>query len=346
MRRLPPRPATRRKSKDETEAKYYDINTGVRLQGGEFNITMNTKTQKDPAPGYCFFDGDGWLLHGWQGVPDGKGNYLPKYFDIGIGKRLQGERLITMNTKTEKDPVPGWCFFDGNGVLLYGWQGVPDGKGNYLTKYYDTSNGKGYRNGEFYVGMKTQTEADPAPGYRYFNANGVLLTDAWTPNNYYYDDKGIRAEGSNNPNPSTFSGMNNREWLRAHQIFDVYNQFRASKGLSQLGWWNSCEKNAWESVVHCASVGKLEHAKYYRPKSEMTIPDFATPNKWSDILQYATWEMKGIDAVNRWSQSDGHRKMMQCDSAVGAAVACYNNGGTWYYAIVYCYTGQSNQSGS
>lgn len=130
--------------------------------------------------------------------------------------------------------------------------------------------------------------------------------------------------------------MTPEELAEAHQIFDSYNNYRASKGLSRVAWSDDCANMAFGSATGCAASGHLTH--------RLGIPAGVQLN-YSDILQYSTWKMKGADAVHRWSQSDGHRMMMQCETAQVAGVAAYNNGGTWYYAIVYNFSG-TNQNGS
>lgn len=152
------------------------------------------------------------------------------------------------------------------------------------------------------------------------------------PNNVwvYYGDSGAPVRTL----PAGNSNMNSNEFNLAQEIFAAYNSFRKSKGLSELNWWESCEQKAWESVNDCAAKGRLEHHS-----GKIESWDF------SDILQYSTFKMSGEAVVQRWNQSDNHRKMMQCNSAAGSAVAVCNNGGTWYCALVYTWTG-ANSSGS
>lgn len=130
--------------------------------------------------------------------------------------------------------------------------------------------------------------------------------------------------------------MNAAEMAEARQIFDAYNQYRASKGLPQVAWSDDCANMAFGSATGCAASGNLTH--------KLGIPGGVQSN-YSDILQYSTWKMSGNEAVQRWVQSNGHRKMMQCETSQVAGVGVYNNGGTWYYAIVYNFQG-TNQSGA
>lgn len=132
-------------------------------------------------------------------------------------------------------------------------------------------------------------------------------------------------------------GMNADEYAVAKDIFNAYNNYRASRGYNRVKFDGGLCSWGVKVAKHCASVGKLEHwiAKIQTSRTE----------SFSDILQYSTWKMKGTEAVQRWSKSNGHRKMMQCASATKAGVGVYKSGGTWYYAIVYDYKG-TNQSGS
>lgn len=130
--------------------------------------------------------------------------------------------------------------------------------------------------------------------------------------------------------------MNASELAQAHQIFDAYNNYRASKGLNRVAWSDDCANMAFGSATGCAATGALNHG--------LGIPG-GVKGSYSDILQYSTWKMNGDQAVQRWIQSDGHRRMMQCNTAQVAGVGTYNNGGTWYFAIVYNYSG-TNQNGS
>ena len=132
------------------------------------------------------------------------------------------------------------------------------------------------------------------------------------------------------------NAMTGDELAEAHEIFNSYNSWRASRGLSPLSWSDDCANMAYGSATGCAARGQLVH--------RLGIPS-GVQNTYSDILQYSTWRMSGSDAVNRWANSTGHRKQMQCDSATQAAVAAFNNNGTWYYAVVYNFSG-CNQSGS
>lgn len=137
------------------------------------------------------------------------------------------------------------------------------------------------------------------------------------------------------PGVANSTPMNAVEYATAREIFNAYNDYRRSKGLSMVVWSDECANMAFNSAQGNAAKGYGVRGKLVH---KLGIPA-AKQGNHSDILQYATWKMKGAEAVNRWSQSDGHRKMMQCPSAKKAAVGVYNNGGTWYYAIVYDFQG-------
>lgn len=126
------------------------------------------------------------------------------------------------------------------------------------------------------------------------------------------------------------NSMTAEERAAAQDIFAAYNRFRASKGLSQVAWSEDCANMGYQSAKGCAAQGKLIH--------RLGIPA-ACQNRFSDILQYATYKMDGNTAVDKWSKSQGHRIQMQCATATEAAVGVYNNNGTWYFAIVYNFSG-------
>lgn len=132
------------------------------------------------------------------------------------------------------------------------------------------------------------------------------------------------------------NGMTSEELALAKEIFNAYNSFRASKGLSTVSWSDECASYAYNSATGCANAGTLTH--------RLGIPS-AKQSSYSDILQYSSWKMSGSEVVNNWSNSSGHRKMMQCNSATQAAVAVYKSGNSYYYVIVYNFSG-CNQSGS
>lgn len=120
----------------------------------------------------------------------------------------------------------------------------------------------------------------------------------------------------------------------ARDIFNQYNAYRKSKGLKQVAWDDKLAAEALKSAKECQRQGRLVHTVGKRNRG------------LSDILQYASQQVKGSEAVTMWKNSAAHRKMMQCTTATRAGVAAYKGSNDlWYYAIVYNYTG-SNQDGS
>lgn len=150
----------------------------------------------------------------------------------------------------------------------------------------------------------------------------------------------VQHQAVNNAAPASGAprhSMSSEENEVAHQIFDAYNNYRASKGLQRVAWSDDCANMAYGSATGCAASGTLKH--------RLGIPG-AVQGNYSDILQYSTWKMSGNEAVQRWSTSDGHRKMMQCSSTGVGGVAAYKDAnGIWYYAIVYNFQG-TNQGGN
>ena len=134
-------------------------------------------------------------------------------------------------------------------------------------------------------------------------------------------------------NPTTTpNSMTSDENAVAHEIFDAYNAYRASKGLSRVSWSDNCANMAYSSSMQCSARGSLAH--------RLGIPA-SSQNCFSDILQYSSWRMSGGEAVNAWKNSTGHRKQMQCPSATQAGVGVFYNSsnGRWYYTIVYDFSG-------
>lgn len=131
--------------------------------------------------------------------------------------------------------------------------------------------------------------------------------------------------------------MNPDDLERAKRLFEEYNKFREARDMKPVEWSNICANMAYGSAIGCMATHKLTH--------RLGIPK-AYQTSYSDILQYATWDMDPQDAIQRWAASTGHRKMMQCESAkiAGVGVAYDETDGTWYYALVYSFSG-INQSG-
>ena len=147
--------------------------------------------------------------------------------------------------------------------------------------------------------------------------------------------KGETLSGNRPSNFAPANNMNSQESLLARDIFNSYNDYRASKGLPRLQWSDDCANMAYACSTGCSSQGKLVHG----------LGLGGNDDYYSDILQYSSWKKTGAECVDSWAGSNGHRKMMQCDNATMAGVGVYQNAsGTWYYTIVYDWD-TSNQSG-
>lgn len=131
------------------------------------------------------------------------------------------------------------------------------------------------------------------------------------------------------PAPSN-AGMNDNELNVAQDIFNRYNEWRASNGLPTTYWDNTCAEMAVNSAKGCAGNRKLIH--------RLGIPGDLQYH-YSDILQYASWRITGTDAINRWSGSGGHAAQMRCTTAQGAACGVYEENGIYWVAIVYTFDG-------
>lgn len=138
---------------------------------------------------------------------------------------------------------------------------------------------------------------------------------------------------------TTPATMDSSESETAHEIFDAYNSFRASRGLGTVAWSDTCTNMAYASAeAQSAHPGSLVHRE--------GIPG-CVQDSYSDILQYSMgYVMGGDEAVSNWEGSTGHRRQMQCDSASEAGVGVFSDGnGYTYYAIVYNF-GNTNVSGN
>lgn len=137
--------------------------------------------------------------------------------------------------------------------------------------------------------------------------------------------------------PSPAQRQLSEEEQLAREIFNAYNDYRASRGLGRVSWSDSCASMATSSASGCASRQTLTH--------RLGIPS-NLQGSYSDVLQYASWKMSGSEAVNNWINSTGHRKQMQCGSATEAGVGVVRaSNGYWYIALVYNFSG-SNQGGN
>lgn len=131
------------------------------------------------------------------------------------------------------------------------------------------------------------------------------------------------------PVPGT-AGMNDDELSLAYEIFDRYNEWRVSQGLNPAVWDGACAEMAVGSARGCACNRQLIH--------RLGIPD-DLEDRYSDILQYATWRMDPSEAVQRWAGSEGHNRQMRCATVKNAACGVYEEGGTYWFAIVYTFQG-------
>lgn len=177
---------------------------------------------------------------------------------------------------------------------------------------------------------------EPAPAEEVYYDEPETVTTTTSTTTYNVTVGGQTTTSSSAPaktTPSTTpNSMSSEELAVAHEIFDAYNSFRASKGLSNVSWSDNCANMAYSSSTQCAARGTLTH--------RLGIPASAQ-HCYSDILQYSSWKMGGSEAVNTWKNSTGHRKQMQCPSATQAGVGVYYNSsdGRWYYTIVYDFSG-------
>jgi uncharacterized protein YkwD len=124
--------------------------------------------------------------------------------------------------------------------------------------------------------------------------------------------------------------MTGDELAMAQEIFNCYNDWRASQGLNRTQWDGTCCDMAMGSSKGCAARRKLVH--------RLGIPG-ELQTSYSDILQYASWRMTGDEAIQRWGASSGHAAQMRCPTAQNAAVAVYQENGIYWFAIVYTFQG-------
>lgn len=126
------------------------------------------------------------------------------------------------------------------------------------------------------------------------------------------------------------AGMSGDDLAMAQEIFDRYNDWRASQGLPRTTWDGTACDMAMGSAKGCASRRKLVH--------RLGIPG-ELQTSYSDILQYASWRMSGDEAIQRWANSSGHAAQMRCPTAQNAACAVYQENGIYWFAIVYTFQG-------
>lgn len=114
----------------------------------------------------------------------------------------------------------------------------------------------------------------------------------------------------------------------ARDVFDAYNNYRASRGLNRVGWDENCANIALQSCRNCSARGALQHRTAIAAGSNL-----------SDILRYATWKESGQEAVDKWKTSTGHDRMMRCPSTTKAGVGVWFDGTRYWYTIVYNFSG-------
>lgn len=125
--------------------------------------------------------------------------------------------------------------------------------------------------------------------------------------------------------------MTSEELAMAKDIFNSYNSWRKSHGLSTMKWDGTCANMAYNGAKGCSQKGSLVHRLGIPAKYQ---------TKYSDILQYSTYKMSGSEAINNWSHSSGHLAQLRCKGTGKAAVGVYKNSqGVYYFAIVYTFSG-------
>lgn len=124
--------------------------------------------------------------------------------------------------------------------------------------------------------------------------------------------------------------MTSEELSMAKDIFNAYNDWRTSHGLAAATWDENCANMAYGSAKGCGQRGSLIH--------RLGIPS-KYQSSYSDILQYATYRMSGKEALTNWANSSGHLAQLRCKGTGKAAVGVYKSGGTYWFAVVYTFSG-------
>ena len=133
---------------------WYLFNEKGQMQRG-FQKVMEKGKEKT-----VYYNYDGWMLYGWQGIDN-----VPYYFDTFNGAMMTGERYINghwylfnekgqMQRGFQKVMEKGkekTVYYNYDGWMLYGWQGIDD-----VPYYFDTFNGammtgERYINGHWYL---------------------------------------------------------------------------------------------------------------------------------------------------------------------------------------------------
>lgn len=111
------------------------------------------------------------------------------------------------------------------------------------------------------------------------------------------------------------------------EIWTAYCNYRLSKGLSIPTHDGSMDALGRQSAQYCADLGYLKHNIKYSYKY------------YSDILQYNSVRITGTEVVSKWSNSEGHRMMMDCRTVTKAGVGVVYKNGIYYISLVYDFTG-------
>lgn len=365
----------------KTATKYYDA-SGKRLTGKQtilYDWLDDSTKVNDPNPGRVLFDGSnasnnttGAVLHRgfsggtyyhWENGKETQHNtwknaYRPsQQFAPDPDERWSADQLYAKyrshraaNGKSQPNRMSSLdlsaeslcynLYISREGIGKYSYT-LPNG----CQCVADSSTTQPFYNGYNVLNKLSATDKQKVL-YQY--VDGVATSVLKAPNGKWYFAIVYKMGSAPTP-PAPANAMNAEERALAKQIFDAYNQFRASKGLRQVQWTSNkdLEQDAFDDAKWIAAKGKLIHADDPGgwKNQDGQYKDQGWHFNFSDILQYSTWKMSGAEAVARWSQSDGHRKMMQCNTATEAAVSVYKDAnGVWYYVIVYNFRG-TNHSG-
>ncbi|WP_304651774.1 GH25 family lysozyme [uncultured Ligilactobacillus sp.] len=133
---------------------WYLFNDKGQMQRGFQKVMENGKEKT------VYYNYDGWRLYGWQGIDN-----VPYYFDKSTGAMMTGERYINGHwylfndkgqmqrgfQKVMENGKEKTVYYNYDGWMLYGWQGIDD-----VPYYFDTFNGammtgERYINGHWYL---------------------------------------------------------------------------------------------------------------------------------------------------------------------------------------------------
>ena len=133
---------------------WYLFNDKGQMQRGFQKVMENGKEKT------VYYNYDGWRLYGWQGIDN-----VPYYFDKSTGAMMTGERYLNGHwylfndkgqmqrgfQKVMENGKEKTVYYNYDGWMLYGWQGIND-----VPYYFDTFNGammtgERYINGHWYL---------------------------------------------------------------------------------------------------------------------------------------------------------------------------------------------------